>query len=327
MREAQTEAQKGQEGWQVKPPATTARPAQLNDKGGTWTMLRIIRSYINATTVVAFAALIFAMTDGAYAVSGGGEPAKATAVKKKSKLSIGLRGPRGPRGATGPVGPQGSAGLVGQTGPAGPAGPTGPAGEKGTNGESVTTKEVKTSEAAACNKLGGSSFKVGSGTLTFACNGTEGKVGPQGEPWTPNNTLPKGASETGVYALYTIALKEKEFDLDAISFPIKLAEAPKLTFVAAGETPNPPCKGSVEQPEAEPPVAPATQPNLCVFEGTSLAHKGGVKFHASLPNLSKKFGTMIDGAELFFETLALKEPLTETFPIAVSSEGSWAVTA
>jgi Collagen triple helix repeat (20 copies) len=95
----------------------------------------MLRRHFNATTIIAIVALVFAMTGGAYAVTGGGNGgAHATAQiakkkKKKGKAKV-LRGPRGPKGATGATGP---------AGPAGPAGPQGPAGKDGTNG--ATGKE------------------------------------------------------------------------------------------------------------------------------------------------------------------------------------------
>ena len=103
-------------------------------------MFQAIRKHLNPTTVVAFVALVFAMTGGAFAASGGsggggtgsktiasvtrgagGNPISTTAKSKaKPKTKAGPRGPAGPAGKNG---------ATGVTGPAGPAGATGAKGE------------------------------------------------------------------------------------------------------------------------------------------------------------------------------------------------------
>src|ERR1700735_4554795 len=115
-------------------------------------MFSSIRKYLNPTTAVAFVALIFAMTGGAFAMNTSGSNARtgardaqlapsgsplATAAKgkAKSKTKAGPRGPAGPVGKTGATGPAGATGPTGATGPGGPQGPQGPAGANGTNGE------------------------------------------------------------------------------------------------------------------------------------------------------------------------------------------------
>ncbi len=276
-------------------------------------------TYVNVLMTVA---LVFAMTGGAYA-------ARKYLITSTSQISPkvlkSLSGKAGPAGAAGAVGPAGSAGPAGPTGPVGPAGPEGKAGSagtngtNGTNGESVTVKAL-TGNQGGCAE-GGSEFSNKT-AKTSACNGKEGS------PWTDKGVLPAGASETGQYALYATAVKEEEYMLSAISFSIRLPEPPKVTFVAASAMPSPPCKGSVETPEAEAPAA-GEKPNLCVFEGETLVHKGGVRLLGGEElNLTKELkGTMVTGYQLLFETLVLKEPLSEKFPIGVSAEGSWVVTA
>lgn len=85
--------------------------------------MRAVRRNLNLPTAVAVAALVFAMTGGAFAakdyVAG---PAEAS---KKGKGKQGPRGLRGKRGIRGPMGPQGPVGPQGPIGPQGPKGDTG----------------------------------------------------------------------------------------------------------------------------------------------------------------------------------------------------------
>jgi Collagen triple helix repeat (20 copies) len=85
-------------------------------------MLNAIRRNLSPPTAIAIAALVFAMTGGAYAATNHSGSAEA------SKGTRGKQGPRGPRGKQGPrglTGPQGSVGPKGDTGPQGPKGDTG----------------------------------------------------------------------------------------------------------------------------------------------------------------------------------------------------------
>ncbi len=231
-------------------------------------MFQVIRRHLNSTTVVAFAALVFAMTGGAFAATGGGgsSGAKASAAvtptataaksKAKPKAKAGPRGPAGPQGktgATGPAGaqgPQGAAGAAGAQGETGGAGGEGKTGATGAAGASVTSKQLTTSEAA-CNKEGGSEFTAGS-TKTTACNGKEGS------PWTVGG-LPKGASEMGEWNIF-----QGNGDSGvgtAISFTVPLAKAlaqANVHFIQEGETPPTGCEGTVKKPVA-------LSGNLCVF--------------------------------------------------------------
>jgi len=196
-------------------------------------MFQRIRKHLTPSTFIAFIALVFALTGGAFAASShGGGAGKATAsttttvanvakAKPKPKTKAGPRGPAGPKGATGAAGAAGATGATGPGGPAGPAGPTGPAGTagsngvNGTNGESVTnTKASKT----ACPE-GGTEFKVGAGTATKACTGEKGAI-------HPNETLPAGSSETGTWTVTIPPIEgESVFVPSPISFTIPLAAA------------------------------------------------------------------------------------------------------
>ncbi len=193
--------------------------------------LGALLKHVSPATVVAIVALVFAMSGGAFALSGGGSggghaTAQVAKAKKKSK-SKSTTGPRGPKGETGPAGKEGK---EGKEGPAGKEGKEGKAGANGSNGESV-----KLAAAGAC-KEGGTKLTVG-GESKEVCNGAkgaEGEPGEEGSPWTTGSTLPKGSEkvgkkgepgpqETGVWA-YVPADAETREDVP-ISFPIKLATA------------------------------------------------------------------------------------------------------
>ena len=94
-------------------------------------MFQALRKHLTPSTFIAFVALVFAVTGGAFAAGshGGGSPVQATASsgrvgsatplatsaksKGKSKSKAGPRGPAGPKGATGATGPAGPAGATG----------------------------------------------------------------------------------------------------------------------------------------------------------------------------------------------------------------------
>ncbi len=198
-------------------------------------MFQVVRRHINATSVLAFVALVFALTGGAFAASshGGGAGAKAAAsrgarspdggpvsvaAKSKSKAKAGPRGPAGRRGATGATGATGTTGPAGPAGPAGPKGENGTAGAPGTNGTSVTGVESKTA-IGPCAK-GGSEFTAAGGK-TYACNGKEGS------PWTAGGTLPEEKTETGMWSVDIGAANSgpNSFNYSPISFTIPLAAA------------------------------------------------------------------------------------------------------
>lgn len=258
-------------------------------------MLRVIRRHLNATTILATLALVFAMSGGAYAA--GHYLITSTKQIKPSVLAqLKSTGKAGPAGAQGPAGPQGPAGGTGKEGaPGAPGSP----GEPGKPGENVTAKTVKTGETT-CEKRGGSSFTVGSAT-TLACNGKEGS------PWTAGGTLPEGKTETGAWAIED----SKAIGGDAmrpLSFAIPLA-APlseeHVHFVGHKES-NSECPGTAAEPKAEP-------GNLCVYEaGNFLDFKtnSNETVHAEIWRPSTKpgllggsYGADISGAVLFVDGL------------------------
>ncbi len=242
-------------------------------------MFQRVRKHINPATILAFAALIFTITGGAFAATGGtggsGSPARANASfapvhavvakKKKSKSTAGARGPAGPKGATGatgaagpqgPAGPAGAAGAKGENGASGNTGTEGHEGKAGANGTSATT-EAFTAEAHGC-KAGGVLIKSAS-PETAVCNGEKGSRG---------GTLAPGAIETGVWA--GNAGDEKTV---AISFPVSLGvksvpahyvyeEGKEVVFNETSkeleEVPSSACAGSRQEPTAEP-------GNLCIY--------------------------------------------------------------
>jgi hypothetical protein len=176
-------------------------------------MFSAIRKQITPATVLAFVALVFAVTGGAFAAGshGGGSGPRAIAStgraasgvplasvaksKAKGKAKAPARGPAGPKGATGAAGPAGATGATGATGPAGAAGGKGETGATGPAGPAGP-------------------------------EGKEGKEGPKGTTGY-TKTLPAGETETGQWFLSTTAAGGPEIvAATAISFPIPLLERP-----------------------------------------------------------------------------------------------------
>jgi hypothetical protein len=245
-------------------------------------MFQRIRTHLTPSTAIAFLALVFALTGGAFAASshggGPGSGAKATASstlasvaksKAKPKGKAGPRGPAGPKGATGATGPVGPAGPAGATGPAGANGKDGANGSNGENGAAGTSATAKS--FTGVKKLGSEECKAGGLEVTAAsgtslvCNGTNGTTGF-------TETLPVGKTETGTWA--TGAPSETPFKQTAISFPIPLASNVETHFVGAGETPPEQCPSEYDEAELRWSKAEATPGNLCVYEGETSELKG-----------------------------------------------------
>jgi hypothetical protein len=232
-------------------------------------MFQMTRKYLTYSNVAATLALLFAITGGAFAATGGGSGSPrhkatastaragshmtlATAAKKKSKPKS-LRGPAGPKGA------------AGATGPAGPTGPAGATGLKGSQGNIGNTGEGH--------------------------EGKEGKEGHEGKEGTTGftKTLPKGETETGAW----ITSESREGIQASISFAIPLSKAlgaDEVHYVnAAGEevyfSPSTgfelktttACPGSAAEPAAEP-------GNLCIYQG---AHEGVEVLNSSSEDLAE----------------------------------------
>src|SRR6185312_9827448 len=142
-----------------------------------------IRRRMSPGAVLGTIAVIFAMTGGAYAAGA----IKITSIKQiKPSVVKQLKGKEGARGATGAAGAAGPAGAAGAAGKEGAKGAEGPKGETG--------KE-----------------------------GAPGPKGEKGQPWVPDNTLPSGAEETGVWGMSklpgTLGVGQLQVP---ISFPIQL---------------------------------------------------------------------------------------------------------
>ena len=288
-------------------------------------MFQRVRKQITPATVMAFVALVFAVTGGAFAATGGsgsngGSPAKATAsvtvahaAKAKAKTKAGPRGPAGPKGATGATGATGPAGAAGPTGPAGGTGPQGGPGTNGTNGENGKPGESVTSETLAAGKGGctdgGSKFTVG-GKETKACNGQTGFT----------ETLPPGKTETGTYSLGVQGSGGSPIHYVSLSFPIPLkyekkgSEAAKpvisesgVHYAAFNATVSG-CPGSNSEPKAE-------EGNLCIYEDASGTDEVEF-FYADFPGAGG-FGVGPAGTILVFDAKGESS----------SAYGTWAVTA
>jgi Collagen triple helix repeat (20 copies) len=245
-------------------------------------MFSALRRHITPATVLAFVALVFAVTGGAFAAtgsgSGSGSGAKVSAsvapaavvAKAKSKPKAGARGPAGPKGATGATG---AAGPAGPTGPSGATGPQGPQGAPGTNGTNGTNGE----------------------------KGETGAAGPEGSPWTGGGTLPAGKTETGTWSYNASAAGPV---VASVSFALPLEEAAaknlKVHYIGEGASQSPECPGTISSPAAEP-------GNLCVYQGEAIGVKevkgGEVEATIFPPDSSfqpRSAGAGESGAGVFF---------------------------
>jgi hypothetical protein len=205
-------------------------------------MFSTLRTRFGIPGVISVIALVFAMFGGAYAASNSSDGGKATASAKKAKAK---KGPRGPKGATGPAGPAGPQGPAGANGKDGTNGTNGSPGTPGTPGTSVTSASIDAGELE-CDELGGTEFKVGSGSPTFACNGENGE---EGEPWTAGGTLPPGETETGAWGT---AVPAGQLGVAPISFPLPLTNTipPSNVHFLIGTETNPNCSGNAGTPGA-----------------------------------------------------------------------------
>lgn len=289
-------------------------------------MLQAIRRHMSYANVAATAALVFAMTGGAYAVSNGGgssgsnaQLVAAHAAKKKAPTGKpGPRGPAGPKGATGAPGPAGPGGPAGPAGPGGPKGENGAAGVSGgagAAGESVSSAALNPGEEGCAE--GGSKFTVG-GKTTTACNGEKGAKGAKGEPWAPNNTLPSEATETGTWS---VPPTETPGTYPFVSFPVQLEKQMPISeecietgknchvhfLNSANFKPTTECPGDLEEPKA-------TKGNLCIY----IAEDSGLALEAVLLPNGQTAGVGKTGAVI--------EPAASPAKAAYGY-GTWAVTA
>ena len=97
-------------------------------------MFSALRKQITPTTVVAFMALVFAITGGAFAASSGGGDKGSNATASVVPLAGAAKSKAKPKAKAGPRGPAGPAGKNGANGAAGPQGPGGRQGRNGRGG-------------------------------------------------------------------------------------------------------------------------------------------------------------------------------------------------
>jgi len=298
-------------------------------------MQRIGRQ-INPASILAFVALVFAITGGAYAAGGGLHANGAKANTKASSKGVrGPRGPAGPRGATGAAGPAGAAGATGPAGPAGARGENGANGTNGTNGadgQSVTSKALNPKENTHCEE-GGSEFKVGT-KATYACSGKTGFA----------EVLPPGKMEVGTWGASGTSIRLGFFPgvMTSISFPVPLTaslpfnetepEKNRVHVVLSGEKGEGEYKAGVSGkdglttgcPEAAEATKPEAEPgNLCVFVHTEAGVEeqtlGTVKY-LYLPIDMEETGFSRAAGRTGL-TLLIAKPVGET----AAAGGTWAV--
>ncbi len=270
-------------------------------------MFSMIRKRFTYTNVMMTLALFFAMSGGAYAAN----HYLITSTKQISpKVLKTLKGAAGAKGATGLAGPAGPAGIPGATGPTGASGPEGKpglAGKEGSNGVSVSGKAL-TANDSACKNEGGSEFTAAEGKKTTACNGS---------PWTVGGTLPKGATETGQWAVVGEG-KAKDPVAATASFTIPLTvglDEAHVHLIGFGESPPNGCSGTLEKPEA-------ASGNFCVFAKTVFNLVPGLlgltgSSHPIVDGSTSNAGTGTNGAIFEFETTGEGQFV---------GQGTWAVT-
>jgi len=180
-------------------------------------MLSILRKRFTLTNLGVVAALVFAMSGGAYAAS------KFVITSTKQISPSVLKALKGKSGKNGTAGATGPAGLAGPTGPTGATGPAGSMGSTGSTGSS----------------------------------GATGSAGPEGSPWTAGGTLPSKATEKGTWVALRTASAAKETLDSPISFTIPLAKGlseAHVHYFLAGEKGvggGCPTTSEASKPEAE----------------------------------------------------------------------------
>lgn len=227
-------------------------------------MLKRIREKLGAAgLVVAIIALVVAVAGTAYAAT----KLNATQKKEVKKIAKEFAGKDGVNGKDGAPGAKGDAGVQGVPGK------DGEKGKDGKDGRSVVLKN----EAPPLCPEGGYTYEVeGSSVENEVCNG---KKGDKGEPWSPNNTLPSGAMETGSWAFSVPAGYGAPIYVP-ISLPIKLAtpitEEENATHYQGEPSFATFCGGGAGAP------APVNSHELCVYK-TELSNAtfGGVFSAAS----------------------------------------------
>lgn len=257
--------------------------------------LGVLRARFNYANIGVTLALLFAASGGAFAATQknappAGRAAKTSHHKTKTKARYVINktsqiSPKVLKALAGKPGEKGEAGAPGKDGANGVNGAGGAKGERGEKGEKGERGE----------------------------KGEAGPTGPEGSPWVAGGTLPTGKSLKGAWAdsFTSTGAGFGAVGLYGISFGIPLANAiAEAHYIPPGttEAEDPAgCKGTVENPEAEP-------GNFCVFAHSAerIAAVG-----ISDPG-SGAAGAGKDGAML---------ALLPTEAGKASAQGTWAVTA
>jgi hypothetical protein len=266
-------------------------------------MLQRFRDRVGtAGLIVAVVALVAALGGGAYAASGGltGKQKKEVAkiAQKEAKKFAGKNGAPGPEGKQGPAGPTGPAGGKGDKGDRGEKGEAGAPGAPGTPGAPGESVEAFPSAGGAgepCEGVGGAVYEVG-GNATEICNGEPGVL-------HPGETLPKGATETGVWSFNGSASDAvpgaEHADLASISFAIPLAaklfEA-EVHYVTTPTPGQPPCPGTAVNPQASEGQLCVYQSNLEKAHFSEIVQPPGTGSGSSKVGAQLKFIEVEDGA-------------------------------
>lgn len=236
--------------------------------------------------VLAIVALMVALSGGAYAAQAGLSGKQKKEVKSIAQTEakkFAKAGPAGPAGANGKDGSNGSNGAKGDTGAQGSPGAKGDTGAQGPKGDT-------------------------------------GAQGPKGDPWTPDGTLPAGATETGTWRFQIRGTTPEGLELVPLSFPIPLSteDAEAMSFKAIKKEPVVPdvnCPGTVTNPQAIPGY-------LCVYASSFGTNFQGIPTEGvkKLTSTGEASGVSATGALLAFSS----ELLPGSDPEAT---GSFAVTA
>jgi hypothetical protein len=268
-------------------------------------MFSLFRNRFGIPGVISIVALVFAMLGGAYAATKQGglnakqkKQVRSIAKKQVRSIAKSFQG-TGPAGPAGPQGPAGAKGADGQNGSNGAS---------GANGKSVTVTDIPPEEPA-CEELGGALVKQeGAVSGTEVCNGQTGFT----------STLPPGKTETGAWAVSSIATVDKTVSNEyskawtSISFTIPLPEGLDENHVHystdAGFAID--CPGTAGEPTANP-------GHLCIYKSAGALEKTFIV----KPDFSN-LGATATGALIEFENKQDIANGTAQFAL-----GSWAVTA
>lgn len=181
---------------------------------------------------VAVVAMLIALTGGAFAASG------ALTAKQKKEVKKIAQTEAKKFATAGPAGPQGSPGGKGDKGDRGEKGSQGDSGSPGAPGKSVAVSEIPSGEPLECDGNGGALVQeAGAASGIEVCTGKAGVAGKEGQPWTPNNTLPAGATEAGTWAFNGTEADTSGVRVP-ISFPVKFPfniKSEHVHFGTAGE--------------------------------------------------------------------------------------------